>query len=1066
MEVLKELPVSGLDALKNKFLLSEHLGGLTEEEFVEVLLRVCADYSTVDSPTEAEVRRVFARTDLLGIGRISWEEFSMYAIDSLRRRVNRVMTGEKENERFHPYHVEQLLSKVHAGSVREMRVLPKIGKVMVVTTSVGGCCTMNLCDISRNLPLFGTIRQNSNAPLAWDALPQASGSLFSNSIVCSYHGGLVRLFGVTKSNCFDCYLEEFQLMHLTDTQSAIHWVPFMNRLAMGSCKGLVTLWEMQNQSVMLRKRLCRRLITKMQSRNQLLYVASLDTNEAVKCLDLEHGRVRYALNDHTVGGATQLLVDDQLLFSAGFERGIVQRPLAPSRSEPVLLYDSLLPHQGCISALERLKDTSLLVSGDTEGNLKFWDLRMAACLQTIKGKKTSSSNDCHTLPELQEDLKEYCAASVRSICHIDVLGKLAVATSKELLVLSSDVSLRPALVDDRCSCRFVFFPNPEFFLTVHDSCAKLWSAPTGMLDRCTGPDITKFDITSGCLLEPLNRQLLLGTMGGELKAFSVALLELSLDLTPAIQPYILGREITDLYTVTRYGDDDKTYVMVTTESTIIIVPFRPDCGPQAVISFQGIVKRFLHWNQIIKATAITELHFIVATSDARVHFITYRGLVSVTHTFHMPAAVEAIITKPAFMLRGRFTEEGIKSSQSKEFITFFADVSGRVHIAAMRGCTSNTNGKHSQGGHMTLTEQREGYYSQVSVEMIGSWLPRKPESWIGTQLEERFRQQEIGRLQSRTGKRSSILNTSRTKHARTSIVDHRFLSQDMSLPDPVISSAVNIVFLDHHNVLVTLDEEGTVQFWNVSGAVAHYLDDSLASSPVLIATWQIPEQEVIFFGAASHPTLHLPLLLTATSDLQVTLWSADGIALGTLSTGREADEASGGRRFGLRPYRLLSEDTTAELWAKFITHMDRMVLSDTLKDSPLRLRRRSQVTLTFSQRREGVERRPSQLNVRRASQHSWRPRPSVSLTHVDSTEETAIVRSQRGSNNSQSFQSDDDKYSGFDERCETDIRSIVKPVYQSLVKCTDSSFSLKKTGVVSLPPLNAATGSRRRRFQR
>ncbi|RNC54674.1 hypothetical protein TcCL_ESM07884 [Trypanosoma cruzi] len=295
MEVLKELPVSGLDALKNRFLLREHLGGLTEEEFVEVLLGVCADYSTVNSPTEAEVRRVFARTDLLGIGRISWEEFSMYAIDSLRQRVQRVITGEKENERFHPYHVEQLLSKVHAGSVREMRVLPKIGKVMVVTTSIGGCCTMNLCDISRNLPLFGTIRQNSNTPLAWDALPQAAGGLFSNSIVCSYDGGLVRLFGVTKTNCFDCCLEEFQLMHLTDTQSAIHWVPFMNRLAMGSCKGLVTLWEMQNQSVMLRKRLCRRLITKMQSRNQLLYVASLDTHEAVKCLDLEHGRVRYAL---------------------------------------------------------------------------------------------------------------------------------------------------------------------------------------------------------------------------------------------------------------------------------------------------------------------------------------------------------------------------------------------------------------------------------------------------------------------------------------------------------------------------------------------------------------------------------------------------------------------------------------------------------------------------------------------------------------------------------------------------------------------------------------------------
>ncbi|EKF27023.1 hypothetical protein MOQ_009265 [Trypanosoma cruzi marinkellei] len=1066
MEVLKELPVSGLDSLKSRFLLREHLGGLTEEEFVEVLLHVCADYSMIKSPTEAEARRVFARIDLLGLGRISWEEFSMYAIDSLRQRVHRVTTGEKEEERFRPYHVEQLLSKVHAGSVREMRVLPKIGKVMVVTTGAGGCCNMNLCDISRNLPLFGAIRQNSTTPLAWDAVPQATVGLFSNSIVCSYDGGLVRLFGVTKTNSLDCYLEEIQQMHLKNTQSALHWVPFMKRLAMGSCKGLVTLWEMQNQSVMLRKRLSRRLITKMQSRNQLLYVASLDTHEAVKCLDLEHGRVQYALNDHTLGGATHLLVDDKLLFSAGFERGIVQRPLTLSRSGPVFLYDCVFPHQGCITALERLNNTSLLVSGDTEGNLKFWDLRMGACLQTIKGKKTSSSTDSHTLPELQENLKGYCAAPVRSICHIDVLGKLAVATSKELLVLSSDVSLRPALVDDRFSCRFVFFPNPECFLTVHDSCAKLWSASTGMLDRCSGSDITKCDITSSCLLEPLNRQLLLGTMGGELKAISVALLEQSVDLTPAIQPYILGTEITDIHTVTRYGDDDRTYVMVNTQSTIIIVPFRPDCGPQSVITFQGIVKGFLHWNQIIKTTAITETHFIVATSDARVHFINYRGLVSITHTFQMPAAVEAIIAKPAFMLKNHFSEEGFKGSQSKEFVTFFADVSGRVHIAAMRGCHSNTSGKHSQCGHKTSTEQREFYYSQFTGEMIGSWLPRKPESWMGTQVEERLRQQEFGRLQSRNGKRSSILISSRTRHTRTSIIDIRFGAQEMSLPDPMTSIAVNIVFFDQYNVLVTLDEEGIVRFWNVSGTVAHYLDDSLASSPVLVATWRIPEREVIFFAAASHPTLHLPLLLTATSDLRVTLWTADGISLGTLSTGRETDEASGGRRFGLRPYRLFSEDTTAELWAKFMTDLERSVFSDTLKDSPVRLRRRSQVTLTFSQKKEGMEKPPSQLNFRRASQYMWRSRPSVSLSHVDVTDDIAIVRSQRGSSNSQSIKSDDDKYSSFDERCEAGIKSIVKPIYQGLVTCTASSFSLKKTGVVSLPPLNAATGGRRRRFQR
>uniref|UniRef100_A0A146KSV4 Uncharacterized protein n=1 Tax=Lygus hesperus TaxID=30085 RepID=A0A146KSV4_LYGHE len=35
---------------------------------------------------------------------------------------------------------------------------------------------------------------------------------------------------------------------------------------------------------------------------------------------------------------------------------------------------------------------------------------------------------------------------------------------------------------------------------------------------------------------------------------------------------------------------------------------------------------------------------------------------------------------------------------------------------------------------------------------------------------------------------------------------------------------------------------------------------------------------------------------------EVILWSADGVMLGTLATGRELDDLSCGKRFGLNPY--------------------------------------------------------------------------------------------------------------------------------------------------------------------
>ncbi|RNF09689.1 hypothetical protein TraAM80_02044 [Trypanosoma rangeli] len=1043
MEVLKELPKSGLDALRNKFLLREHVGGLTEEEFEEVLLGVCASHKQVTAPTNATVRRVFASIDILGLGRISWDAFSMYAIDSLRQRGYHPLTGreaeaEVEEAPFHPYHVEQLMRKVHAGCVQEMRVLPTLGKVMVVTTASGGRCSMNLCEMAQNLPLFGIIRLESGQPLAWDFIPQTAGGGSCNSVVCSYNGGVVQLFSTARKSYTHRYLDKSWQMPLSDTQSALHWVPSINRLAMGSRRGLVTLWDMKDRSPVLRKRLTRQYITSIQSQKQLLYVASLDSREAVRCLDLEQNAVMYTFSDHSIGGATQLLVDDEFLFSIGFEHGIVQRPLALPRSEPVILCDPSLPHQGGITTLQRLSGTPLLVSGDVKGNLKFWDLRMGNCVQSIRGRKAFRGSDSHTLPDIQYGAAVYSAAPVRSICYLEFFGKLTVATAKELLVLTADASLCPALVDDSHICRSVFFPNPEFFLTVHILSVKLWCITTGALVRCSEPNITRFEVTSCCLVEPHNQQLLLGTMGGELKAFSVSLLQLTVNLTPAVQPYIHGAEVTALHPVAGYRGERIPYVLVGTTSTVLLAPVYPDCGPEAVINFQGIVRSFMPWKQTIRAVAVTESYFILATSDARVHCVNYRGIVSLTHTFHMSVDVEAIVAVPALMLRRPQKGMTLKELQFNEVMIFCVDVVGRVHIATMRQGPPRTRGRHATG-------QCGERHPQFFGEMIGSWLSHKPGSWVEGEVVEVLRQQDLGRFPLQ--KRSSVVLNCKggLSHSMRSELGGGTLG--MPALDTVTGCAVSIVLLEQYSVLVTADDEGTVRLWDVGSAVAHCLDEGVADAPVLITVWRRIDREVIFFGAAKHPTLNLPLLFTATNDLQVTLWSADGYALGTLSTGREVDEASGGRRFGLVPYRLLSADTTEALWANFLAYMEQAHAADAQRVSRLRTRRCSTVAPNVLHWEDAsMGQPPSQANFllgRRVS------RSSVILPQLGPTASAAFCCTSKEGVCTHSTFTHRDKEKIDDP--EEPGSSIVKPSYQRLITRTVAPFSLRRTGGAFLP---------------
>ncbi|RNF07623.1 uncharacterized protein Tco025E_07406 [Trypanosoma conorhini] len=1056
MEVLKELPKSGLDALRKAFLLRERVGGLTAEEFEEALFRVCDAHETPTTPADAELRKVFASIDVLGLGRISWDAFSMYAIDSLRGRVHRVVTGgeakteEDEDEPFRPFHVEQLMSKVHAGCVHEVRMLPVIDRVMLVTTAAGGRCTMNLCEAAQNLPLSGIIRLESGVPLAWEFVPQKAGGGVGSSVACSHNGGLVQFFSTAKRSRLHRYLDKYWQMSLAETQSALHWVPCINRLAMGSRGGLVTLWDMQDQTQVLRRRLTQKCITSMQSWRQLLYVASLDAHAAVQCLDLEHNTVQYTFNDHSMGGAMQLLVDDNFMFSSGFGRGIVQRVLALPKSRPVALYDAAFPHQGCITALERLSGTPLLVSGDAQGNLKFWDLRMGACVQTIRGRKAPAGGDSHTLPAVVDGTHAHSAAPVRSICHLDFFGKLVVATAKELLVVTSDASICPALVDDSHVCRSVFFPNPEFFLTVHLASVKLWCISTGMLVRCSEPNITKFEVTSCCMVEPLNQQLLLGTVGGEVAAFSVVLLQLTVNLTPAIEPYIRGTEVTALHTVPRYRGRHTPYVLVATSSTLLLAPVHPACGPESVIGLQGIVHRLLPWKQTIKALTVTETHFILATSDARVHCVTYRDQASLTHTFHMSAAVEAIVARPALMLR-RPSEAGTtpKGVQSSEVVVFFADFSGRVHIATIRRGFPGMRGKHATGELVGPTEQRGRHHSQFFGEVIGSWLPHKRESWVEGGSVEALRQQDPGPFPVLSRARPSFSVNCAGNPSHSLNTEPRVGTPGMPALDTVTGRDVSIVLLEQYSVLVTADDEGIVRLWDVGSAVAHCLDEEIADPPVLITLWRLLDREVIFFGTTRHPTLNLPLLLAATGDLVLTIWSADGAVLGTLSTGREVDEASGGRRFGLLPYKLLSPDTTGALWAKFLAYMERAAAAEAAPVSRLRASRRSTFTPSILLRGEAaVGQRLSQINAPRSQRPSCRPLPSIFLPHLVSATFTAFSRTPRDSVCPQSS-----IHPGKDKIGDpkTPSRSIVKPSYQGLITRTTSPFSLRRTGA-TFPP--------------
>ncbi|ESL12150.1 hypothetical protein TRSC58_00087 [Trypanosoma rangeli SC58] len=447
------------------------------------------------------------------------------------------------------------------------------------------------------------------------------------------------------------------------------------------------------------------------------------------------------------------------------------------------------------------------------------------------------------------------------------------------------------------------------------------------------------------------------------------------------------------------------------------------------------------WKQTIKAAAVTESYFILATSDARVHCVNYRGLVSLTHTFHMSADVEAIAAGPALMLRRPQSGTTLKRLQFNEVMIFCVDVLGRVHIATMRQGPPRTKGRRATG-------QCGEYQSQYFGEMIGSWLPHKPGSWVEGEVVEALRQQDLGRLHPQTG--SSIVINCKVGRSHSTKSEVGGGTPGMPTLDTVTGCAVSIVLLEQYSVLVTADDEGIVRLWDISSAVAHCLDEGVAGAPVLITLWRLIDREVIFFGTAKHPTLNLPMLFTATNDLQVTLWSADGYALGTLSTGREVDEASGGRRFGLLPYKLLSEDTTGALWANFLAYMEQAAAEDAQRASRLHTCRCPTVASNVLHWEEAaMGQPPSQVNFLLGRRMSHGSRSSTILPQLGPTAAVAFCRTSKESGCTLSTITRRDKEEIDDP--EEPGSSIVKPSYKRLITRTVAPFSLRRTGGAFLP---------------
>jgi WD40 repeat protein len=159
-------------------------------------------------------------------------------------------------------------------------------------------------------------------------------------------------------------------------------------------------------------------------------LASASLDKKVILWDTITGEQKRVYSDHTMGVVTLTFNSEHiLLFSAGFDHEIYV--WNPYIDNPVYKVSEVQSHSAPIVSLFAIDHTPQLLSTDSDGIMKIWDIRSFECIQTIN----------------VEENFEQAKFSLSSMLYLPNHKRVMIA-GRKLMFFDYDKNQNPHLADD------------------------------------------------------------------------------------------------------------------------------------------------------------------------------------------------------------------------------------------------------------------------------------------------------------------------------------------------------------------------------------------------------------------------------------------------------------------------------------------------------------------------------------------------------------------------------------------------------------------------------------------
>eukprot|EP00756_Hemistasia_phaeocysticola_P000934 Hpha_TRINITY_DN10671_c0_g1::TRINITY_DN10671_c0_g1_i3::g.156704::m.156704 len=530
MDVICGLSQDVLDTMREEFQTrSRGDDGLTATDFINVVDNYREHFEEpLKSLPEAErigrLTALFRTIDYNGDQRVSWEEFTGFAIDAHMRK-----TQLLPHQNIPPYgyssrrEFDDTVLKTHY-----LRHWEPEGRI-VVTTKASPFRALD----PRTLAVAATLPQSvvgEGVPTACEYIPG------SKLLVLAGSDARLRFFDrdltLTRSGPLSC----------DTTQLCLHWHPESSILFSGGKCGSLSAYEVGKDDVVddfhstaadKRNIVARRVGGwAIHERNELMdflflphyaqRVVTCSLDGCIYALDLEKGdaphravsaRSRPTPWKRLIGrmenGVLGVSYSDycQVLCSVGYElTASIWLPNAPGhRTE---LVDHSNPHKESLTGIHAIPETPQVMTADVTGTVKVWDLRSMRCVQTFPvgwGPEESIALPVHT--------------RLSSICYADSTGGLVTAAWRQIVVHRQHgegvpAPLRACPAEEAPVSLITFNPTQRSFLTACGRDVRVWDMDQGCMSAVFAGIVTS-DITALCLDE-YGRRFYLGTQEGKI----------------------------------------------------------------------------------------------------------------------------------------------------------------------------------------------------------------------------------------------------------------------------------------------------------------------------------------------------------------------------------------------------------------------------------------------------------------------------------------------------------------------------------------------------------------------